>query len=31
MQSKVHVGLLAGGEDTQSEQGVLDTSYYEVC
>jgi hypothetical protein len=30
MQSKVHVGLSAGGEDTQSEQGVLDTPYYEV-
>jgi hypothetical protein len=31
MQSKVHVGLSAGGEDPQSEQGILDTSYYEVC
>ena len=31
MQSKVHVGLLAGGEDTQSEQGILVTSYYKMC
>ncbi len=23
MQSKVHVGLSAGGEDTQSEQGIV--------
>jgi hypothetical protein len=31
MQNKVHVGLSAGGEDTQLEQSILDTSYYEVC